>query len=209
MTRSWWPAPDPALAAASAQGEIAVARGRVWLTLIVLASPLAALASGVTPEAVAGVGVAVLALLLAIVVDRVVARRRPIPGLAFATSIAEVTLVSLLQVAYLGIGMPSVAANSRTTYAVYLIALAATAMRWDVRVCVVAGTVATVQYALITAVAWRMWAPAPTPDTAMYGRIVPGHQIARLIILIAATWVAAAIVRQAGAVSSRDGRSHT
>jgi len=206
---SWWPAPDPALAAASARGEIAIARGRVWLTLIVLAIPLAALASGVTPEAVAGVAVALLAVLLAIVVDRVIARGWQVPGLAFATSIADVTLVSLLQVAYLVIGMPSVAANSRTTYAVYLLAIAATTMRWDVRVCLVAGVVAVAQYALITIVAWRMWAPAPTPDTAVYGRIVLGHQVARLVILVAATWLAAAIVRQAAGVSSRDGRSHS
>ncbi|MBM4443294.1 MAG: hypothetical protein FJ027_23020, partial [Candidatus Rokubacteria bacterium] len=85
------------------------------------------------------------------------------------------------------VGMPTVAANSRTTYSVYLPAIAATAMRWDVRVCVAAGAVATIQYAVISAVAWATWAPQPTPDTAMYGRIVPGHQVARLVILGAAT----------------------
>ena len=210
---SWrriWPAPDPALAVASAQGEIAVARGRLWLTLLVLAIPFAALASGITPEAVVGTGFAAFAVLLAIVIDRIVARRRHIPGLGFITSIADVTLVSLLQVGYLLIGMPTVAANSRTTYSVYLLALAATAMRWDARVCVAAGAVATVQYAAISAVAWAMWAPQPTPDTAMYGRIVPGHQVARLIILVAATWLAVAIVRQAtDAVSSPTRRTHS
>ena len=195
-----WPAPDPALAAAGAQGEIAVARGRLWLTAIVLLIPLAALASGVTLEALVGTGFAAFALILAIVVDRVVARRRRIPGLGFVTSIGDVTIVSLLQVSYLLIGMPSVAANSRTTYAVYLLAIAATAMRWDVRVCVAAGAVATAQYAVISAIAWALWAPAPTPDTAMYGRIVPGHQVARLIILIAGTWLAAAVVRQAASL---------
>ena len=195
-----WPAPDPTLAAASVQGEIAVARGRLWLTVIVLLIPLAALASGITPEALVGTGFAAFALIVAIVVDRVVARRHQIPGLGFVTSIGDVTIVSLLQVSYLLIGMPSVAANSRTTYTVYLLAIAATAMRWDVRVCVAAGAVATVQYALISAVAWAMWAPAPTPDTAMYGRIVPGHQVARLIILIAGTWLAAAVVRQAASL---------
>jgi len=172
---------------ASAQGEIAVARGRLWLTLMVLAIPLAALASGVTPEAAAGTGFAAFAVLLAIVVDRVVARRRRIPGL----------------VGDLLVGMPTVAANSRTTYSVYLPAIAATAMRWDVRVCVAAGAVATIQYAVISAVAWATWAPQPTPDTAMYGRIVPGHQVARLVILGAAAWLTAAIVRHAvDAVSS-------
>jgi hypothetical protein len=198
-----WPAPDPALAAASAQGEIAVARGRVWLTLMVLAIPLAALGSGWTREAAVGVGFAAFAVLLALVVDRIAVRRRRVPGLAFMTSIADVTLVSLLQVAYLLIGMPAIAANSRTTYAVYLIAIAATAMRWDVRVCVTAGAVATIQYALIAVIAWRMWAPNPTPETPLYGTIVPGHQVARLVILVAATWVAAAVVHQSAWLRDR------
>jgi hypothetical protein len=184
------------VAAASAAGEVAVARGRVWLTAMVLAIPLAALASGVTPEAVVGTAFAAFAFLLAIVVDRIVVRR-PVPALGFVTSLADVTLVSLLQVGYLLIGMPTVAANSRTTYSVYLLAIGATVMRWDARVCVAAGAAAAAQYAIISALAWAMWAPAPTPDTVTYGRIVPGHQVARVIILIAATWLAAATVHQA------------
>jgi hypothetical protein len=202
-----WPPLDPALAAASARGEIAVARGRVVLTLLILAVPLAALWGGFSLEAAMGVGVATLAVLFALVVLRVVSRDHHVPGLGFVTSLVDVTLVSLLQVAYLIAGMPSIAANSRTTFSVYLVAVAATAMRWDFRVCIAAGLAAIAQYGAIAWVAWLMWVPQPTAETAIYGRIVPGQQVARLIILLAATWVAVAVARQgttllAGGVSS-------
>jgi diguanylate cyclase (GGDEF)-like protein len=199
--RRLWSSPHPALADAGIHGEIVVAQGRLVLTLIIIAIPMAAaLSMGWSTENVIGLSFAVFAALLAVVIYWIVSRQRRVPWLAFATSIIDVTTVSLLHVGYLIAGLPSLAANSRTTYAVYLLAIAATAMRWDVRVCIAAGAIATAQYTVIAATAWQLWAPHPTPETVMYGEIVPGQQAARLVVLIGATWLAAAVVRQSSAL---------
>ena len=198
--RSWrrfWSSPSTEAASAGIHGEIAVARGRLVLTLLIVAIPIAASSSAAwgTENRIA-FGFAVFAGFVAGVVYAIVVRRWQASWVAFATSIADVTLVSLLQASYLIAGMPTLAANSRTTFAVYLLAIAATALRLDVRVCVTAGAVATVQYAAIAGAAWYVWSAQPTPETAMYGQIVLGQQAARLILLVVATWIAASVVRQ-------------
>lgn len=195
--RRWWSAPDPSLIDAGIEGEILVARIRLTVAFAVLCVPVAATISGgwITENAIA-LSFAVFTFLLAFAFLRLVLKRRRTRWIGFATSVADVTLVSLVQFGYLLGSLPALAANSRTTYPLYLLAIALTTLRWDLRMCLVAGTLATLQYAIIAAIAWSMWSVAPTPDTAAYGTIVPGQQFARLVILVAATWVSIAVVRQ-------------
>jgi two-component system, cell cycle response regulator len=193
----WWPSRESALADAGAEGEIRVGRGRLYLALAIVGIPLVGLLTGQGgAEYYLAAFFASLTAVLAVVVYRVALRRARLPWLGFATSISDVTIVSLLTASYLLVGMPAVAANSRTTFPCYLLAIAATAMRFDVRICIVTGALATLQYAAIAAIAWVIWSANATPDTAAYGEITIGQQLARLVILVGATWVSVAIVQQ-------------
>jgi len=206
--RRWWTAPDPSLIDAGIEGEILVARIRLTIALAVLCVPVAAtISTGWVRENGIALGFAVFTVLLAAAFLLFVLRRRRARWIGFVTSVTDVTLVSLVQFGYLLGDLPALAANSRTTYPLYLLALALTTLRWDVRMCLTAGALATVQYAAIALVAWSMWSLAPTPDTAGYGTIVPGQQFARLVILMAATWVSVSVVRQSSKLrisSTRD-----
>src|SRR5262249_62238320 len=62
---------------------------------------------------------------------------------------SDVTLISAISVGYLVAQRGDVAVNSRVTYPAYFLALAATCLRYDVRICIVTGFTAVVEYAAI------------------------------------------------------------
>ena len=104
--------------------------------------------------------------------------------LAVATSIGDVSLVTLLHVLDLLQGNPSVAVNGRITFTGYFLALLGTCVRWDRRVAVGTGVVAAAQYAGIVVVAARMWPAISTPDIVQYGAFDAGVQIERVVTLV-------------------------
>ncbi len=188
--------PSDALLTAGSEGEVVVARARLGLTLGIALVPLAALLQSPRPENWISLGVVVAAMALAWLTYW--AARRPIwtRWLGLTTSLTDVSMVTLAHALFIVGGAPTLAATSRTSFTLYAIAIAATTLRFDVRICMAAGALAVVQYAGIAAWAWVVWAPAPTPDTALYGRIEIGSQVGRLIVLVTMTWLAVAVVRQ-------------
>jgi diguanylate cyclase (GGDEF)-like protein len=172
---------DPFFAEAGLEGEWLVAQLR--LALVVLAGVIQLLPG---PDArgrwfaLQASGVAlVLAGLVLVLAWR--GRRR---WLAFASSAADVTLVSGALAAFASLDRPGATLGSPTLFDVYFLALGATSLRYDWRVCAGATLLALGQYAAVAA-----WAASAHPGTAD-----ASVATARLGLLAAAGAVSTAIV---------------
>jgi hypothetical protein len=118
--------------------------------------------------------------------------------LGFATSALDVSVVTAGLVAFLYAGEPQLAVNSRVVYEAYFLALAATCLRYDPKVCVWAGTLAVVQYGAVLSYASMKWdLTDPDLGSFAYGPFSWHSQLARVVILAAFTWLATIIVIRA------------
>jgi len=190
--------PDPLMLDAGAAGEILVARIRLSLTVLLVLIPLFAVPSNTSIETLIGLGTALAAMLFAIAVYLLVRQGFYRPWLGMLTSVLDVSLVSGALAMFLIVGLPHTAVNSRVVFEVYFLAIAASSLRYDVRICLVAGLLTLVEYAAIVWYAQSHWdlnnamfAPFP------YGMFDWGSQISRLIILFAAAILASAVVLRA------------
>ena len=194
--RHFWSAPDELLVSAGASGERVVARIRLFVTAFLVAVPTYRLATGdPAPEATIGLAVAGVAFLLAIAFHVVARGEYYRPWLGFATSLADVTLISATLVVFLATDQPHTAVNSKVVFPTYFLALAATALRYDARTCVIAGAVAIAEYGAIVVYAATHWALndaqyAPFP----YGMFSALAQASRLVLLASAAIIATMIV---------------
>ena len=196
--RRTWEAPDVALLGAGVAGELLVARVRFVICAAVVMVPLInTVRDPQASENVTGLLFASSTLVLGLWVYHVALRGVRVPWLGFATSIFDVTIITLTQAAFLWQDLPGVAANNRTTYAVYFVALLGTCLRYDVRICWVAGALATLQYVAIAATAGALWPEGGAFAFHDYGTFMAGDQIGRVILLVAATAMCATIVRRA------------
>ena len=187
---------DPELADAGVEGELVVARARVALTALVLAVPLTVMTEGPGQlENWVGLCAAAFTLLLSIAVLAAVTRGWRPRWFMFATSLFDVTIVSCVLASFLLIGPPHMAVNSRTTFEIYFLALGATCLRYDQRICLVAGLAATAEYgAIVLFTAHRFdlnsEAFAPFP----YGMFSWSGTIGRGILLLGMTVLSMTIV---------------
>ncbi len=200
LRRPWrqFEAPDDLLLEAGAVGEVLVARVRlITVILIALTPPVAWLTGSPLHEVVTGLVVSVFAVLFALVLLYKARRDGANTRWRFLSAAFDVTSISLVLTLFLVQGFPHVAVNSRVVWELYLLAIAATALRADSRVCLVAGGLAFIQYAAVLYAATRFgdlndprWAPF------IYGYLSWGDQISRLILIMAATLLALACVFQ-------------
>lgn len=177
------------------EGELLLARVRLLVIVLFLALQFV---PGRDP-AVRRISVPliVVALVLAALVYYV-ASRRPRTWLAFASSIADVTLVSCALGAFLVVGLPQVAVNADAGFQTYLLAIAFAALRYDWRVCAVAGGLAVVQYGAVVLYAIARWDLSdPRFAPLRYGVFDWSSQAVRLLILALATVVCALVVHRA------------
>lgn len=188
---------DPVLSFASERGELLVARIRLLLTSLLLLIPISSLFTFLTPrERVMGFAVALAAPALSLVVYLLVKRDGGRPWLGMATSCFDVTLVSAALAAYLVLDAPHTAVNSRVVFEGYFLAIGATCLRYDPRVCFAAGVLAVVQFGAISFVADRFWVLNETDLYApfIYGAFSWSSQISRMIMLLMAALVSAIVV---------------
>ncbi|MDQ3995575.1 MAG: GGDEF domain-containing protein [Gemmatimonadota bacterium] len=179
---------DPALLDEGAAGERIIAYVRL-IVASVIALPFvhAALQGRAAPaETFVGLGAAVLSTIVSGALLLLVRRGAYRRWIGFVTSAYDVTIVGLLLAAFLAMGKTHLAAASPVVFPVYLVALTATCLRYDPRVCVVSGLLAAAQYGAVVAYAGTHW----TAD-ASFGW---GDQISRIVLLLAATLLAAVIV---------------
>jgi diguanylate cyclase (GGDEF)-like protein len=179
---------DPTLLDEGAAGERIIAYVRL-VVAFVIALPFvhaAMLGGGAPAETLVELGAALVSTGVSGVILAIVRRGAYRRWMSFATSAFDVTIVSLLLAAFLALGETRLAAASPVVFPVYLVALTATCLRYDPRVCVVTGMLAAAQYGAVFAYAGTHWT-ATVPFNW-------GDQLSRLLLLLAATLLAAVIV---------------
>jgi diguanylate cyclase (GGDEF)-like protein len=193
-----WAPPDPALAAAGIEGEFVVARVRlVAMGLLLIAPTVNLLRDARNPVHRTGYAVTLAAALAALVIWRMLRRGRWRPWIGFASSAFDVSMVSLALVTFLAVASPLVALNSMVTFEMYFLAIVATSLRYDARICLAVGLLAISQYAALWAFAasrYDLWNPAYASAAGPYD---PVDLATRLLLLAVATLLAATIVRRA------------
>jgi signal transduction histidine kinase/HPt (histidine-containing phosphotransfer) domain-containing protein/ActR/RegA family two-component response regulator len=180
---------------------------RIWSAGVAALAPLGSLlAQPSDREPWIGVGGALLTVALAVAVRGFARRTAPPPWLGFFTCVLDVSIVSAVNLALIVSGSPLAVTNGRTIFSIYLIALAFTCLRQDVRMCVAAGVAAMVQYGvLVVWVVARSEAAGLPLVSANYGTFRWDNQVARLAILGIAAAIDVAIVHQSrGLREARD-----
>ena len=120
------------------------------------------------------------------------------PWVGFVSSGLDVSLVTLALAIFLWLGPPLLAVNSKVTFEIYFLTLAATALRYDGRICAFAGALAITQYATLIGFAmWRWDLHAPEAGGAVYSYFSLVDQVTRLILLGSATMLAMILVGRA------------
>ena len=191
-----WSRRDAELTDAGEAGERLVARARFAIsTLIVLVPLVSVVREPEKTEHWVGLGASLTTVVLSVIVLLAVQRGWRPRWIGFATCLYDVTVVSCVLASFLLLGAPHMAINSRVTFEVYFLALAATCLRYDRRICLVTGGVAAAEYALIVWWAtshWNLNAPAFAPYR--YGLYSAPDQAGRIILLLVATWLSATLV---------------
>jgi diguanylate cyclase (GGDEF)-like protein len=147
--RAFWRAPDEFLREAGRTAELLIARLRLALALLVLVFPLGGLAATLGPDReryVAALLIALLAVLVSVLLLLLVLRGGRERWLPMTTSIVDVSLVSFALLAHAVVRDPGAAMEGRAAFELYFLALAATCLRYDPRVTLVTGAVATLEY---------------------------------------------------------------
>jgi diguanylate cyclase (GGDEF)-like protein len=188
-------APDPLQVDAGASGELLVARIRLWVASTLLLIPIVRLSGGAGLEAWVGLGVVLAAVFLALGVYLLVRRGFYRPWLGFVTSALDVSVISAGLAAWLVLGRPEEVTSSRAVFEGYFLAIAATSLRCDPRICVATGLLALAQYVAILVFAIVGWnlggAGVSTLDSSV---LIWQDQGARLILLVAAAILSTALV---------------
>lgn len=194
----FWQRPDPALAAAGIEGEWLVARVRlVAMTLLLITPTWKVIRYPEVPVFVWGFGVTFIAALAALTIWWMLHRGLWRPWLGFFSSALDVSLVTTALVTFVFVGSPLVALNSKVTFEIYFLAIVATSLRYDPRICLSVGLLAVAEYgALWGFAAWRYDLGDPTYAIGV-GEHATVDQVTRLILLTAAVVLAYAIVLRA------------
>ncbi len=197
-TTGQWSATDLVLLDAGLAGERIVARVRVTLCAFLFVIPLYTTLSRAAAEHLVGLTISAVALAIAIALYLVLRRGIYAPWLGLATSAVDVSLVSVVLSVFLLQDTPHIAVNSRVVYEVYFIAILATCLRYDRRLCWVAGSLAIGQFAGITWFASAHWdLNSPRWSPFEYGFFDWTTQVSRLGLLFVATVLSDTIVARA------------
>jgi diguanylate cyclase (GGDEF)-like protein len=193
-----WVRPDPALAAAGIEGELVVARVRLLAMALLLIAPTWNI-THYPDEPIHRTGFAVTlgAAVAALAIWVTLRRGRWRPWIGFGSSALDVSLVSLALVTFLVVGSPLVALNSKVTFEMYFLAITAASLRYDARVCLVAGALALGEYGALWAWAATRYDLSDPRYAAVSGPYGPVDLATRLILLAIATMLAVTIVRRA------------
>jgi two-component system cell cycle response regulator len=188
--------PDELLIEAGASGELLVARIRLLVTCILLLIPIiGAWRQESRLESLVGFGVTLTAVLMAIAVYVMVSRDIRRKWLGFVTSALDVTLVSSALATFMVFGSPHIAVNSKVVFEGYFLAIGGTTLRYDARVCIVAGILALGEYGAIVAYAANHWdLNSPVYAPFPYGQFDWNAQISRLIIMLTASVLSMVVV---------------
>src|SRR5512147_255064 len=194
-----WHDPDPAMLDAGSTGERVIAWVRVVATLMLLTVPVGNLV--VHPELSEnwiGVVVTLIALLLAIIVFFVLRRDQRPRWLGLVCTVFDVTIISAALLSYVLTDQPLVATNSRVAFECYFLAMAATCLRYDARLCILAGGLAIAEYLGLVFLAVNMYdLSALRANILRYGQFDWGSVGSRVMVLGIASFFSTVIVMRA------------
>jgi two-component system cell cycle response regulator len=157
-----WSPPEPEISEAGFSGELLIAGCRLLLVLVLVFIPAQEYIGSVIHDAddrdpralLAAAGVGLLGALMIYAATR---RHRGRSWIGFASSLLDVSLVSGTLAMLVLLGRPHEATNNLVIFPVYFLALGATSLRYDARICLVTGALALLQYAAIAAWAAVRW----------------------------------------------------
>ena len=192
-------APNAALQSVGSDGERRVAWARIVVTALLLLTPTYKLIRYPDNQVfVLGFLVTAIAFGAAVVVRWLLRKGQYGTWVGFASSGLDVSLVSLALTLFLFSGPPLGAINSKVTFEIYFLAIAATALRYDGRISAFAGVLAMAQYAgLVGFAMWRWDLAAPRSLDADTGTFSLVDQVTRLILMGSATLLAMLMVDRA------------
>jgi diguanylate cyclase (GGDEF)-like protein len=207
-SRVWRP-PEPEISAAGFSGELLVAWVRLTLIAILIWFQVTEyVRSSFAENPRVLLATACGALLGALMIFSATRRHWGKSWIGFASSLLDVSLVSGALVTFLVLGRPHEATNNLVIFPVYFLAIAATSLRYDARICLMTGALALLQYAAIAGYASRHWdlnASAFAPFA--YGVFRWSDQLWRLAQIAGATILSATLVvrtRELRLLATRD-----
>ncbi len=207
MWRRLWTPPDPDLIDAGFQGEWLVAGVRLLVILLLLYLPLDVfLQSPMEHGPRVVLWVAVAALAEALVIYSAVMRSWGRRWIGFLSGLLDVSLVTLSLWIFLRLDRPLDATNELVIFPVYFLAIGATSLRYDWRICILTGFTAVVEYLSLVAYAVWQW-DLDDPKVALSADFDWIPQVGRLGLLALATVLATSLVvraREQRRLSTRD-----
>ena len=193
-----WARPDPALAAAGMEGEFVVARVRVVaMALLLLAPTWSLIHDPHQPVYVAGFLITVVAALVSVGIWWLLRKGHWQPWVSFASSAFDVSMVTLALTSFLVVASPMAALNSTVTFEMYFLAILATSLRYDARICIAMGVLTIVEFGSLWLFASLRYDLSSAADIGSAGPYAPVDLATRLILLGVATILAVTIVRRA------------
>ena len=195
--KSLWSQPDPVMAEAAVAGELLVAKIRLSLAGLLLLIPLIDIFffPPDPKEGLVGLSLGAGTFLVAAVVYVLISRNYNPSWLRFASSSYDVTQISCALAVFLILNQPHTAVNSKVVFEGYFLAIGASSLRYDKRICITAGVLALVEYFAIVYYADTHWdlnnaIYSPYP----YGVFSWSNEIARLIMMATASLLSLALV---------------
>ncbi|MFP5353573.1 MAG: GGDEF domain-containing protein [Gemmatimonadota bacterium] len=193
-----WERPDPALAAAGIEGEYVVARVRMLaMALLLIAPTWNILHYPSEPMHVTGFSVTLATGLASVAIWWMLRRGRWRPWIGFVSSAFDVSMVSLALASFLVVASPMIALNSKVTFEMYFLAIVATSLRYDARICIVVGLLALAEYGGLWAYAANQFDLRDPVYVAAAGPYSTVDLWTRLILLGIATILSVTLVRRA------------
>jgi diguanylate cyclase (GGDEF)-like protein len=207
--RRVWSPPEPEISTAGFGGELLVAGARLLIVVVLLYFPLRELLQRRGEyDPLALLTTATIGLGLALVLYSATSRRVGRAWIGFVSSVIDVSLVSAILAIFLVLGRPLEATNNLVIFPIYFLAIAATSLRYDARMSILAGSLALVEYlGLNLYAAWRWNLAAEAAANHAFGDFSWLSQIWRLVQIVGATLIAATIVvraRELRLLSTRD-----
>jgi diguanylate cyclase (GGDEF)-like protein len=210
LWRRLWSAPEQEISSVGFGGELLLAGLRLLTFVVLLFFPLRELLlqKRAGSDVLALLTAATIGLGLALALYSATSRRWGRAWIGFASSLLDVSLVSAVLSLSLFLGRPHEATNNLAVFPVYFLALAATSLRYDPRICLLSGLAALAQYAAIVLYAdWRWDLNSPAFAPYLYGQFHWSTQLWRLAQLVGATALASTLVlrsRELRLLSTRD-----
>ena len=186
----FWERPEQILLDAGKEGELVIARIRVavigMLLLVPIAGGIEAIRAGREIHWI-GFAVTAVAFVLSCGILFTVSRDQRQRWLPLATSLFDVSFITLTQLLYAYMVNPMVLLNNRLTFDTYFVALVGTCLRFDKRVALIAGLTAIAQFVCSVLLVVHHFDIATVGDVAGYGRFQVSDQFSRVILLGAVT----------------------